>query len=86
MTKGRRMAQLFQCACMIYAAAMAEANAAAKPTPKVMACLSACEQVQTACLQQPLQVPHDQRTIKDYNNIRACNETDVKCDHRCRGK
>jgi hypothetical protein len=86
MTKRGRMAQTFQCACVIYMGALAQASAAAPPTPKVIACLNACEQVQTACMQQPLQVPPAQRTIKDHNVIRACNEADVKCDHRCRAK
>jgi hypothetical protein len=83
MTK-RSIARVFQCACMVYAGLVVEARAA--PTPKVVACLNACEQVQLACAQPTLQMPADQRTIKDLNVIRACNAADLKCDRRCRVK
>jgi hypothetical protein len=74
---------VFHCACLIYLGAAGEAAAAAA-SPKLIACLNACEQVQTACLQPPLQIPREQRTIKELNVMRACNVTDVKCDRRCR--
>jgi hypothetical protein len=74
------------CVCVLYAGAVAAAAAAPTPSPKVIACLNACEQVQTACLREPLQMPREQRTIKELNIIRACNETDVRCDHKCRTK
>jgi hypothetical protein len=83
MTK-HSMVRMFQCVCMIYLGAVAEATAA--PTPKVVACLNACAQVQLACAQPTLQMSPDQRTIKDLNVVRACNAADLKCDHRCRVK
>jgi hypothetical protein len=83
MTK-RSMARMLQCACMIYMGVVVEAGAA--PTPKVLACLNACEQVQLACAQPTLQMSPEQRTIKDLNVIRACNAADLKCDRRCRVK
>jgi hypothetical protein len=83
MTK-RSMARMFQCACVIYMGVAEEAGGAA--TPKLIACLNACEQVQLACAQPTLQLPPEQRTIKDLNIIRACNAADLKCDQRCRVK
>jgi hypothetical protein len=74
------------CVCVLYAGTVAAAAAASAPSPKVIACLNACEQVQTACMREPLQMPPAQRTIKELNIIRACNETDVRCDHKCRSK
>ena len=78
------MVRMFQCVCMIYLGAVAQAGAA--PTPKVVACLNACAQVQLACAQPTLQMSPEQRTIKDLNLVRACNAADLKCDHRCRVK
>ena len=86
MTRSVRTARAFQCGFLIYMMAVAEAGAAAAPAPKVIACLNACEQVQVACMQQPLQMPPEKRTIKELNIIRACNEADVTCDHHCRSK
>jgi hypothetical protein len=83
MTK-RSLARMFQCACIVYLGVVVEAGAAA--TPKVIACLNACEQAQLACAQPTLQMSPEQRTIKDLNIIRACNAADLKCDHRCRVK
>ena len=80
----RSMARMFQCACIIYTGLVVDANAAA--TPKVIACLNACEQVQLACAQPTLQMAPEKRTIKDLNIIRACNAADLKCDQRCRVK
>jgi hypothetical protein len=82
MTK-RSMARMLQCACVIFVGVVGEAGAA--DTPKIIACLNACEQVQIACAQPTLQMPPEQRTIKDFNIVRACNAADLKCDHRCRG-
>jgi hypothetical protein len=67
----RNMARIFQCACIIYTGLVVDANAAA--TPKVIACLNACEQGQLACAQPTLQMPPEKRTIKDLNIVRACN-------------
>jgi hypothetical protein len=53
-------------------------------SPKVIACMAACEQTQMTCLQGPSSVPPQQRTIKDINTFRACNRTEEVCDHRCR--
>jgi hypothetical protein len=83
MTK-RGIARMFQCGCIVYVGLVVEAGAA--PTPKVVACLNACAQVQLACAQPTLQMAADQRTIKDLNVIRACNAADLKCDRRCRVK
>jgi hypothetical protein len=80
------MGRMFLCICVLYAGAVAEAGAAVAPSPKVIACLNACEQVQTACMRAPLQMPPEQRTIKELNIIRACNQADVRCDHQCRIK
>jgi len=86
MAKRSTMVRRLQCACVIYLGVLVEVSAAAAPTPKVIACLNACEQVQIECMRQPLQMPPEQRTIKELNAIRACNQTDVRCDHRCRVK
>ena len=64
MTK-RIVARIFQGACIIYMGLVAEAGAAA--TPKVIACLNACATVQLACAQPTLNMPAEQRTIKDVN-------------------
>jgi hypothetical protein len=53
-------------------------------SPKVIACMAACEQTQMTCLQGPSSVPPQARTIKDINTFRACNRTEEVCDHRCR--
>jgi hypothetical protein len=84
MTK-QNMARMFYCVCILYMGATAEAGAAAA-TPKVVACLNACATVQLACAQPTLQMPAEQRTIKDLNIVRACNAADLKCDRRCRVK
>jgi hypothetical protein len=81
-----RVTRKLLCVCVLYAGAVAAAAAASAPSPKVIACLNACEQVQIACMRGPLQMPPEQRTIKELNIIRACNETDVRCDHKCRSK
>ena len=80
------------CSCLIYAGitAIAEAQPAAKEagpgaSPKMIACMTACEQTQMTCLQGALQVPAGQRTIKEINQARACNRAEERCDHRCRG-
>jgi hypothetical protein len=83
MTKGI-VTRIVQGTCMIYLALVAEAGAAA--TPKVVACLNACATVQLACAQPTLQMPAEQRTMKDLNIVRACNAADLKCDRRCRVK
>jgi len=82
---------LLQGAMIMCVAAMAPAGAATtaqeagpKATPKVIACMAACEQAQMACLQGPSAVPPERRTIKDINAFRACNRTEETCDHRCR--
>jgi hypothetical protein len=83
MTK-RIGARIFQGTCIVYMGLVADAGAA--PTPKVIACLNACANVQLACAQPTLQMPAEQRTIKDLNIVRACNAADLKCDRRCRAK
>jgi hypothetical protein len=80
----RTVVRLFQGACLIYMGLVAQSEAA--PTPKVLACLNACAKTQLACAQPTLQMPDAQRTIKDLNNVRACNAADLKCDRRCRAK
>jgi hypothetical protein len=80
------------CSGLIYLAAAVAAGAAgtaateAGPgaSPKVIACMTACEQTQMACLQGALQTPVAQRTIKDINTARACNRAEETCDRRCR--
>jgi hypothetical protein len=79
------------CACAVYAGtiAIAQAQPAAKEAgpgapPKVIACMTACEQTQMMCLQGTLQMPLERRTIKEINQARACNRTEERCDHRCR--
>ncbi len=81
MTK-RNGALIAGCACMIYIGMVVAAEAA--PRAKVVACLNACEQVQSACAQTTLQMSPAQRTIKDLNILRACYAADLKCGHRCR--
>jgi hypothetical protein len=41
-------------------------------SPKVIACMTACELTQMACLQGPNGVPPERRTIKEINAFRAC--------------
>jgi len=91
MMKSASRAWMSLCAGMIYIGTVAAAGAAtaaqeAGPgaTPKMIACMVACEQTQMACLQGPLQVPPERRTIKDINTFRACNRAEETCDHRCR--
>jgi len=79
------------CACAVYAGsiAIAQAQPAAKEAgpgapPKVIACMTACEQTQMMCLQAALQIPVEQRTIKEINQARTCNRTEERCDRRCR--
>ena len=79
------------CACAVYAGTIAAAQAqpAAKEAgpgapPRVIACMTGCEQTQMMCLQGNLQGPLDQRTIKEINQARACNRTEERCDRRCR--
>jgi hypothetical protein len=86
MTKLNRMAWIVQCALLIYMGAIAEAGAAAAPSPMLLACLNACDETLMACVQPPLQMPAAQRTIKELNIVRACTVTDGKCDRRCRRK
>jgi hypothetical protein len=85
MAKWNHMAWIVQCACSIYLAAVAQAGAAA-PDPKLLACLNSCDEALMACVQPPLQKPAVQRTIKDFNIIRACSGIERSCDRRCRGK
>jgi hypothetical protein len=84
MTRWNHMAWIFLCACLIYLGAAAEAGAAA--TPKLLACLNSCEETLMACVQSQLQKPVAQRTIKEFNTVRACNVAEGRCDRRCRGK
>jgi hypothetical protein len=83
--------RVLQGACIMYVAVVAPAGAATtaeeagpKATPKIIACMAACEQAQMACLQGPSGVPPERRTIKDINAFRSCNQTEERCDHRCR--
>src|SRR3979411_68567 len=83
MTEWTRPLRVLQGACMLYVAAAAPAGAAtsaeearAKGTPKIIACMAACEQAQMMCLQGPAAVPPERRTIKDINAFRACNQTE----------
>jgi hypothetical protein len=80
----RNMARMLQCVCIMYLGMVVAAGAAV--SPKVLACLNACEQAQLACAQPTLQMAPEQRTIKDLNTVLACNAADIKCDHRCRVK
>jgi hypothetical protein len=67
---------------------MADAQPAAKEAagapPKVIACMTTCEQRQMMCLQGALHTPVERRTIKDINQARGCNRAEETCDHRCR--
>ena len=79
------------CACAVYAGtiAVAQVQPAAKEAgpgapPKMIACMTGCEQTQMMCLQGTLQVPLERRTIKEINQARACNRTEESCDRRCR--
>jgi hypothetical protein len=79
------------CACIVCFATGAlaatpdtAAEAGPKATPKMIACMTACEQTQMTCLQGALETPVEQRTIKQINTARACNRTEERCDHRCR--
>jgi C4-dicarboxylate transporter len=86
------LGRALSCACIIYlataAAAVAASTAATEAgpgaSPKVIACMTACEQTQMTCLQGALQTPVEKRTIKDINTARACNRAEERCDHRCR--
>jgi hypothetical protein len=91
MTKWNRIARVPLWTCLIYlgagVTAWAETTAEeARPgaSPKVIACMTACELTQMACLQGPNGVPPERRTIKEINAFRACNLTEERCDHRCR--
>jgi hypothetical protein len=99
MTKRMGAVLMLQCTCIAYVIAsimayiLAIAPAAAETTaqeagpgatPKVIACMTACEQAQMACLQVPSGVPPERRTVKEINAFRACNQTEERCDHRCR--
>jgi hypothetical protein len=86
MTKRNHMARIVQSACLIYLGVIAEASAAATPSPKLLACLNSCDEALMACVQPQLQKPVVQRTIKEFNIVRACNVTEGRCDRRCRGK
>jgi len=79
------------CACVAYAATIAIAGAQSAPkeagpraSPKVIACMTACEQTQMTCLQGALKTPAERRTVMDINQGRACNRAEEKCDRRCR--
>jgi hypothetical protein len=91
MTKWSRIVRVSLWACLIClgAGVTAWAQTTAKEAgpgspPKVIACMTACEQAQMACLQGPNAVPPERRTIKEINVVRACNLTEERCDHRCR--
>jgi hypothetical protein len=88
-----RMALPFMIACIVNLGTLSvgrAANSGSEAGPgasaKVIACMTACEQTQMACLQGPAQIPPAQRTIKDINASRACNRAEEVCDHRCRRK
>jgi hypothetical protein len=83
------MTLMLAIACIIGIGTVAGAGAAGSEagsgaSPKVIACMAACEQNQMTCLQGPAQVPPERRTIKDINTFRACNRAEETCDHRCR--
>ncbi len=61
-------------------------EAGPKATAKTIACMDTCEQTQMTCLQSVLQIPLERRTIKEINQVHACNRTEETCDHKCRGK
>ena len=91
MTKWSKLARAPLWACLIYLGAGVTAwgattaqEAGPKASPKAIACMTACEQTQMACLQGPNAVPPERRTIKEINTVRACNLTEERCDHRCR--
>jgi hypothetical protein len=86
MAKWNHMAWIVQCAFLIYMGAVAEAGAAPTPSPKLLACLNSCDETLMACVQPELQKPVIQRTISEFNRVRACNVTEGRCDRRCRGK
>jgi hypothetical protein len=82
-------APLWACLICLGAGATAWAETTAqeagpKASPKAIACMTACEQTQMACLQAPNAMPPERRTIKEINAVRACNLTEERCDHRCR--
>jgi hypothetical protein len=64
MTKRTSMARVLQWACLVYLGAVVTAGAETTAeeagrgaSPKVIACMTACEQTQMTCLQGPTQVP-----------------------------
>jgi hypothetical protein len=82
MTKLNYMAWIVQCAFLIYMGAVA----ASAPNPKLLACLNSCDEALMACVQPELQKPVIERTIKEFNRVRACTVTEGRCDRRCRRK
>jgi len=93
MAKSIRMTLMLVIACIIGIGTIARAGAEnavseAGPgaSPKVIACMTACEQTEMACLQGPAQIAPEQRTVKDINIFRACNRAEEVCDRRCRGR
>ena len=93
MANSIRMTLVFVTACVIEIVITGGANAQNAATEagpgasaKVIACMTACEQTQMACLQGATQVPPERRTIKDINAFNACNRAEEVCDHRCRKK
>jgi hypothetical protein len=86
MTKLNYTAWIVQCAFLIYMGGVAGAVAASAPNPKLLACLNSCDETLMACVQSELQKPVIERTIKEFNRVRACNVTEGRCDRRCRRK
>jgi hypothetical protein len=85
------MTFILKTACVIYIGTVAAAAAQSAATeagpgapPKMIACMTACEQTQMTCLQGPAQTPPERRTIKDINTVRACNRAEERCDRQCR--
>ncbi len=75
--------------CVVIAGANAQnavSEAGREAPPTMVACMSACEQTQMACLQGPAQISPERRTMKDFNTVLACNRAEEVCDHRCRKK
>ena len=83
-----KIALLLLTACIVNLATVSLSRAASEAGPgasaKLIACMTACEQTQMACLQGPAQIPPERRTIKEINTSRACNRAEEICDHRCR--
>jgi hypothetical protein len=88
--KSIRMTLTLSIACIIGVAAVAAgaatpgSEAGPRASPKLIACMAACEQTQMGCLQGATQIPPEKRTIKDINAFRTCNRAEETCDHRCR--